>query len=59
MTNLPNIGKPATNALRQLDITTLEQIAIHDEKNAFKNTWHWTKSNRYFERSNGRTGHAF
>ncbi|EUJ42886.1 helix-hairpin-helix domain-containing protein [Listeria rocourtiae] len=36
MTNLPNIGKPATNALRQLDITTLEQIAIHDEKNAFK-----------------------
>ncbi|WP_430534406.1 DNA-binding protein [Listeria rocourtiae] len=36
MTNLPNIGKPATNALQQLDITTLEQIAMHDEKTLLK-----------------------
>lgn len=36
MTVLPNIGKPATNALHQLDITTLEQIADQNEKTLLK-----------------------
>lgn len=36
MTKLPNIGKPATNALQLLDITTLEQVAEYDEKTLLK-----------------------
>lgn len=36
MTKLPNIGKPATNALELLEITTLEQVAAHDEKTLLK-----------------------
>ncbi|WP_241433206.1 hypothetical protein [Listeria cornellensis] len=45
MTKLPNIGKPATNALQLLDITTLEQVAAHGEKNAIKKTRRRTRSN--------------
>ncbi|MBA3926981.1 DNA-binding protein [Listeria rustica] len=36
MTKLPSIGKPATNALQLLDITTLEQVAEYDEKTLLK-----------------------
>lgn len=36
MTNLPNIGKPATKALELLEITALEQVAAHDEKTLLK-----------------------
>lgn len=36
MTELPNIGKPATNALQNIGITTLEQLTAYDEKNLLK-----------------------
>ncbi|AQY52146.1 DNA-binding domain-containing protein [Listeria weihenstephanensis FSL R9-0317] len=36
MTKLPNIGKPATNALQLLDINTLEQVVEYDEKTLLK-----------------------
>lgn len=36
MTNLPKIGKPATNALNTINITTLEQVAQLDEHNLAK-----------------------
>lgn len=32
MTTLPNIGKPATNALQNSGITNLEQLTQYDEK---------------------------
>lgn len=31
MTNLPNIGKPATNALHSIGITSLEQVSLFDK----------------------------
>ncbi|MBC2115554.1 nuclear transport factor 2 family protein [Listeria booriae] len=36
MTNLPNIGKPATNALQNIGVTTLEQVAAMDEPTLLK-----------------------
>ncbi|UXV32660.1 helix-hairpin-helix domain-containing protein [Mammaliicoccus sciuri] len=36
MTNLPKIGKPATNALNKINVTTLEQVAQLDEHNLAK-----------------------
>ncbi|MBC6316166.1 DNA-binding protein [Listeria grandensis] len=36
MTMLPSIGKPATRALQTINITTLEQVAAHDEKTLLK-----------------------
>ncbi|MBO0473047.1 hypothetical protein IGL98_003073 [Enterococcus sp. DIV0840] len=36
MTKLPNIGKPATNALHSIGITTLEQISLLDRANLSK-----------------------
>lgn len=36
MTNIPNIGKPAANALSNIGITELEQLSRIDEKNLLK-----------------------
>ncbi|MCY1028977.1 helix-hairpin-helix domain-containing protein [Mammaliicoccus sciuri] len=36
MTNLPKIGKPATNALNTINITTLEQVVQLDQHNLAK-----------------------
>lgn len=36
MTNIPNIGKPAANALYNIGITELEQLSRIDEKNLLK-----------------------
>lgn len=36
MTNLPKIGKPATNALAKINVTTLEQVSKLDEHNLSK-----------------------
>ncbi|EOL44576.1 hypothetical protein [Enterococcus caccae] len=36
MTTLPNIGKPATNALESIGITTLEQVRLLDKATLLK-----------------------